>query len=147
MVTHKTRLFLAVSLFGICALAVAHGQARPADDRLIGTWTGPMHCLHGDGPLPDTFTMSIARDANGKVTGAMDWGLATSDGRKGPLVPFTTLTVDGSTIVATATMDANATPGGNQTARLEATVENGTITGTWRVQNVDDVWTFTGKKQ
>jgi hypothetical protein len=102
------RTFLAVSLFGMCALATAQGQAGPADDRVIGTWTGTVHCLHGDGPLPDIFTMSIARDSSGKLVGKMDWALSTSDGRRGPQVPFATLTVDGSTIIATATMDANA---------------------------------------
>ncbi len=130
------RTFLAASLFGICALAIVQAQARPDDERVLGTWTGPVRCLHGGG---DTFTMSITRDGSGRFVGTMDWALANSDGRKGTAIPFTTLTIDGTTITATGTADG-------QTAQLEATVKGETITGTWRTNGVDDTWTFTGTK-
>jgi hypothetical protein len=84
--------------------------------------------------------MSITRDASGTLSGTMDWALVSSDGRKGPAIPFTTLTVDGDTLTATATPD-------ERTAQLEARVEGTTIAGEWWVKDVSDTWTFTGQKQ
>ena len=130
------RTFIATSLLGFCALVTLHAQPRPADDHVFGTWTGPVECLHGGG---DTFAMSITRDASGKVTGTMNWALATSDGRSGPATPFTTLAVDGPTIAATGKV-------GGRTAHLTATVEDETIKGSWRTDG-GDTWTFTGKKR
>ncbi len=129
------RTFLALGLFGVCALAIAHAQ--PADDRVIGTWSGPVHCQHDGG---DMFLMSIRRDANGSLAGTMDWARASSDGRRGPDVPFSTLRVDGARITATRVE-------GNRTARLDAAVEAGTIIGRWTVTGIDETWSFTGTRQ
>ena len=134
----KPVLFLlGVGCAGNVPFATAHSQGSRPDGRVLGTWTGPVHCLHAGG---DTCTMSITRDASGTLTGTMDWALVGSDGRKGPAIPFTSLTVDGDTLTATATAD-------ERTAQLEARVEGATITGKWWVKDVSDTWTFTGQKQ
>src|SRR5262249_1125470 len=115
------RTLIALAAMGICSVAFVRAQSG-VDDAVVGTWTGPVHCLHGSG---DRFVMSIARDASGTLVGTMDWALASATGH-GPGVPFTTLRVDGGKITATRTE-------GDRTAELDAAVENGTIVGRWRV--------------
>jgi hypothetical protein len=119
-----------VLLVGVLAAA----QARPSEAE--GTWTGDVACLHGGG---DQVAITITREARGRLVGTSDWGLARSDGRKGPQVPFETLTVNGSSI--TATGEANG-----HVATLHATVERDAIRGSWRVAGVEDEWTFVAKK-
>jgi hypothetical protein len=118
----------------LMAAAFAFAQTAPND--LQGTWTGEVACLHGGG---DSVTISIAPDARGQLTGSSNWGLARSDGRKGPQVPFTQLTVNGPSL--TARGDANGHSG-----TLEAVVRGGTMRGSWRVDGVDDVWTFVARR-
>src|SRR5262245_26451676 len=129
------RTLMAMAAVGICSFVFVRAQSR-VDDAVVGTWTGPVHCLHGSG---DRFVMSIARDASGRLIGTMDWALASATG-PGSDVPFTTLRVDGAKITATRTE-------GDRTAELDAAVENGTIVGRWRVTGIDDVWSFTGRRR
>lgn len=131
------RTLLSIALVGLVGLSSVNGQAAPADERVVGTWSGPASCQHGNG---ETFTMSITRDARGQLTGTMDWALSSSDGRRGPGLPLDTLVVDGSTIAATAKRD-------RRTARLDAVVDGDTITGTWTTSGADDTWTFKGTRQ
>lgn len=116
---------------------LASGHVQSDGDAVVGTWTGPARCLHANG---ETFTMAITRDSDGRLRGTMDWARSSSDGRRGPGVPFTTLTVKGATI--TATLTANG-----RTARLEATVDGDTIAGGWSTDGDDDRWTFEGQRQ
>jgi len=128
-------LVVAVATFAVSALL--RGQSHAPDPAVAGTWDGPVHCLHGGG---DAFTMTIARDADGRFTGTMDWALATSDGKRAPGRPFTTLSIDGTKIAATAV-------DGDHKATLDAVVEGRAISGQWRVEGNDDVWTFTGTRR
>ena len=87
------RTIMLVTLGALLASVLA--AAQTSSDLLEGTWAGEVACLHGGG---DAVVISIARDASGRFTGASDWGLARSDGRKGPQVPFTRLTVNGRSV-------------------------------------------------
>lgn len=131
------RTLLSLMLAGLVALTTAHAQGKGGDAGVLGTWTGPASCKHGDG---ETFTMTISRNDRGELVGTMDWALVSSDGRRGPGMPLTTLTVEGSSLTATAKRD-------QRTARLGATIEGDTISGTWTTTGSDDVWTFKGKRQ
>ena len=131
------RTLLVAVVFGACALASMAAQPRTNSGEVVGTWTGPARCQHGDG---ETMTLVITRDAAGKLQGATDWARSTSDGRHGPAVPFTTMTVEGGRISASTTENG-------RTARLSAIVRGDTVEGSWLIDGGDDRWTFTGKRQ
>jgi hypothetical protein len=128
------RTIMLVTLGALLASVLA--AAQTSSDLLEGTWAGEVACLHGGS---DAVVISIARDASGRFAGASDWGLARSDGRKGPQVPFTRLTVNGRSVTAVGTAN-------DRTGTLEAVVRAGTMRGTWRVDGVDDVWTFVARR-
>ena len=94
-------------------------QTSVDSSEVVGTWTGPARCQHGDG---ETITLIVTRDSAGKLQGATDWARSTSDGRHGPAVPFTTMTVEAGRIRASTTADG-------RTARLNAVVRADTIEG------------------
>ena len=121
----------------LSTLALAAPGAQSGDERLVGTWKAAASCRHGDG---ETLTLQITRDASGLLKGATDWARSSSDGKHGPVVPFTTMTVDGNAIKASTTADG-------RTIRLQATVEGDTIKGGWQIDGGDDPWTFAGKRQ
>lgn len=131
------RTLLSLTLAGLVGLTALQAQGTIADADLLGTWSGPAACRHGDG---ETFTMTISRDERGQLVGTMDWALVSSDGRRGPGMPLSTLTVEGTSVTATAKRD-------QRTARLDARIQGGTISGTWTTTGSDDVWTFKGKRQ
>lgn len=131
------RTLLSLMLIGLVTLTSAHAQGKAGEADVLGTWSGPAACKHGDG---ETFTMTISRNERGELVGTMDWALARSDGRRGPGLPLTTLTVEGSSLVATARRD-------QRTARLDAKIDGDTIAGSWTTTGSDDVWTFKGKRQ
>jgi hypothetical protein len=126
---------LVVAIGAVLSAVLVAAQADPAGG-FEGTWTGDVACRHGGG---DTVTLSIRRDARGRLTGSSDWGLARSDGRKGPQIPFTMLTATAAALSATG--DANGAH-----ATLEATLEDSTLKGKWRIVGVDDEWTFVATK-
>jgi hypothetical protein len=105
-----------------------------ADNAIVGTWTAKAGCRHGGG---ETLTLTITRDAEGRLHGATDWARSSSDGRRGAAVPFTTVTAEGETLVATATANG-------RTIRLRARVEGDTISGSWLTDGDDDKWEFAG---
>ena len=121
----------------LSTLALASPAAQAPDDRVMGTWKAAASCRHGDG---ETLTLQITRDATGALQGATDWARSSSDGRHGPVQPFTTMSVEGNVIKASTTADG-------RTIRLQATVEGNTITGGWLIDGGDDQWTFKGRKQ
>ena len=127
--------FVGLTLVALLSAAISGAQA-PATDMFVGTWTGEVACLHGGG---DVVAISITRDSNGRLTGGSDWALAHSDGRKGPQVPFTTLTESGNSL--TAGGRAN-----DHRATLRAEVTDGIMRGSWRIDGVDDVWTFSARR-
>ena len=130
------RTLISLAMVAVLGLSSARGQDVQAGTSVVGTWSGPAACKHGDG---ETFTMTIPRDDRGQLVGTMDWALVGSDGRRGPGIPLTTLTVAGTSLTATAKRDGHE-------ARLDATVNGDTITGKWTTAGVDDVWTFKGKR-
>ena len=131
------RTLLVATVFSVCALASMAAQTNTNSSEVVGTWTGPARCQHGDG---ETITLIITRDAAGKLQGATDWARSTSDGRHGPAIPFTTMTVEGTRISASTTADG-------RTTRLSAIVRGDTVEGSWLVDGGDDQWTFSGKRQ
>jgi hypothetical protein len=129
------RTLLLAAVFSTCALGSMAGQTDSS--AMIGTWIGPARCQHGDG---ETITLVITRDPAGKLQGATDWALSTSDGRHGPPVPFTALTVEGTRISASTTADG-------RTTRLTAVVRGDAVAGRWVVDGGDDEWTFAGTRR
>jgi hypothetical protein len=117
-------------------MAAAFAFAQTAPNELQGAWTGEVACMHGGG---DSVTISIAPDARGQLTGSSNWGLARSDGRKGPQVPFTRLTVNGRSLTARGSANGHS-------GTLEAVVRGATMRGRWRIDGVDDVWTFVARR-
>lgn len=128
------RASLLGALLSTLTLATPLAQS---DDRLVGTWKAAAACQHGDG---ETLTLQITRDATGALKGATDWARSSSDGKHGPVLPFTTMTVEDNVIKASTTADG-------RTIRLQATVEGDTIEGGWLIDGGDDRWTFSGKRQ
>jgi len=131
------RTFLVTAVFGVCALASIAAQTHTSTSDVVGTWTGPARCHHGDG---ETITLIISRDSAGRLHGATDWARSTSDGRHLPAEPFTTMTVEDGRISASTTADG-------RTVRLSAIVRGDTVEGSWRIDGDDDQWTFVGKRQ
>lgn len=129
------RRVILTTILGGCALAGLAAQPRP--DAAVGTWAGPAQCTHAGG---ETLTMTISRDADGGYRGSTDWARSRSDGGRGKAVPFTTVTVDGTTLRATTTADG-------RTARLTATLDGDTVRGGWAIDGDDDQWTFTARRQ
>jgi hypothetical protein len=123
-------IILAVFL-GLGSFGVAQTQS---DSAIVGTWTAKAGCRHGGG---ETLTLTITRDAEGRLHGATDWARSSSDGRRGPAVPFTTVTAKGKTLVATTTANG-------RTIRLTARVDGDTISGSWLTDGDDDKWEFAG---
>lgn len=105
-------------------------------DTALGTWSGPARCQHAGG---ETFTMVIDRDADGRLRGTMDWARSSSDGRRGPGVPFTTVAVEGNRLRATTTVGA-------RTIRLDAVLDGERVSGSWASDGDDDRWTFEGTR-
>ena len=131
------RTLVVATVFSVCAVASMAAQFNTNSSDVVGTWKGPAGCQHGDG---ETITLIITRDSAGKLQGATDWARSTSDGRHGPPVPFTNLTVEDTHISASTTADG-------RTARLTAVVRGDTVEGSWLIDGTDDKWTFTGKRQ
>ncbi|HTU99707.1 MAG TPA: hypothetical protein VMF13_04160 [Luteitalea sp.] len=121
----------------LSTLTLTATVAQSGDDRMVGTWKAAASCRHGDG---ETLTLQITRDATGALKGATDWARSSSDGKHGPVLPFTTMTVEGNVIKASTTADG-------RTIRLNATVDGDTIKGGWQIDGGDDPWTFKGRKQ
>jgi hypothetical protein len=80
------RTIILAVVIGLGSLGVSAAQA---DSPVIGGWTAEAGCKHGGG---DTLSLTITRDADGQLRGATDWARSSSDGRRGPAVPFTTVT-------------------------------------------------------
>ncbi|AMY10012.1 hypothetical protein LuPra_03239 [Luteitalea pratensis] len=131
------RTLLVATVFSVCALVSMDAHPNTNSSDVVGTWTGPARCQHGDG---ETITLIIKRDSAGKLQGATDWARSTSDGRHGPAMAFTTMTVEGGRISGSTTADG-------RTARLSAVVRGDTIEGSWQIDEGDDKWTFTGERQ
>jgi hypothetical protein len=129
------RTLLSLGLATLWTIATPAGQPSAANG-VLGTWSGPAACLHGDG---ETFTMVITRDATGAFSATMDWALSRSDGTRGPGAPVTTVKVEDNRVTASHTRGA-------RTIRLNATVKDGVMAGTWATEGDTDVWTFTGKR-
>jgi hypothetical protein len=131
------RTLLMATVFSLSTLASIAAQTSPDRPDVVGTWTGPARCQHGDG---ETITLVISRDAEGKLQGATDWARSTSDGRHGPAQPFTTMTVEGNRIRASTTE-------GGRTLHLSATRRGDTVEGHWSIEGGDDRWTFAATRQ
>lgn len=128
------RTIILAVVVGVGSLGVARAQA---DSAVTGTWTATAGCRHGGG---ETLSLNVTRDADGQLRGATNWALSSSDGRPGPVAPFTTVTAKGNTLAATTTANG-------RTIRLTATIDGDTISGSWLTDGDDDTWTFTGKRQ
>ncbi len=75
----------------VCAGALPSARAdRSSDDRLVGAWTGTY-----DGDSTGKFTMSISRDAAGKLAGTLE--VAPDEGG-GYTATFKTIAVDGDAV-------------------------------------------------
>ena len=128
------RTIILAVVVGLGSLGIAHAQA---DSAVMGTWTAKAGCRHGGG---ETLHLTVTRDADGRLRGATNWARSSSDGRSGPLVPFTTVAAKGDTLTATTTANG-------RTIRLTAKIDGDAITGSWLTDGDDDRWTFAGTRE
>jgi hypothetical protein len=124
-------------------VAVSSTHARSAssdDDRWIGTWSGT---YGGDGT--GKYTMVLSRGADKKIGGTVE---TMPDGGSGYTATFKSVVVDGASVKM-----AYDDPGNSGIeVQLEATVDGGSLTGTWKsvdtgAKTVVASGTFTGSKR
>ena len=113
---------LLVAVAGLVPLAHANPQeAKDGDDSpFLGTWAGTW-----TGGSSGTFEMTVAKDANGKLSGRIS---PTPEGGGPYTAAFRSVVVEGGKL--TATFDP---PDGEVRVTLTATVEGATSKGTYEV--------------
>jgi len=132
-----TLLLLALTV----GVSSSHAQNSSSDaDRLIGTWSGS---YAGDGT--GKYTMVLSRDADKKIGGTVE---TMADGGGSYTATFKSIVVDGASVKMAYDEPGNS----GIEVQLEATVDGGSLTGTWKsvdtgAKTVVASGTFTGSKR
>lgn len=109
-------------------------KAKDATTLLVGKWTGTY-----EGPATGECELEFSRDGNGKAKGQI--AFKPTGGEKVSPIPFSSVTVEGSTVKATFT-----DPDGDNIT-MDGKLENNQLKGTWSPEGGDSGTWQTSKAQ